>query len=109
MLSDEVRGIRLPPLGFIDLREPHSPNRVCALTAGGSVHHSRAGPHITETAGRARMRDHYGAEVEEPRRPVTSAPTSPTTHAAASSEKARPRRTTVATTVGIETAWSLTK
>jgi hypothetical protein len=47
------------------------------------------------------MRDHYGAATEGPRRPVTSAPTSPTPRAATPPEKARPRRTTAATTVDI--------
>jgi hypothetical protein len=55
------------------------------------------------------MHDHYGAATEEPRRPVMSAPTLPTTRAVASPEKARLRCTTAATTVGIKTAWSLTK
>jgi hypothetical protein len=61
-----------------------------------------SGPHHAETARRARMRDHYGAATEGSRRPVTSAPTTPTPRASAPPEKARPRRTTAAMTVGIK-------
>jgi hypothetical protein len=39
-LSDEVRDSPFPLLGFIDLREPRSPNRVPhALTTGGCICH----------------------------------------------------------------------
>jgi hypothetical protein len=62
------------------------------------------GSTMTETARRAHKRDHYGAVTEEPRWAVTSAPTTPTTRAAASPEKACLQRTTTATTVGIKTA-----
>jgi hypothetical protein len=32
------------------------------------------GPHVAETTGRMRTRDHYGVATEGPWRPVTSAP-----------------------------------
>jgi hypothetical protein len=37
------------------------------------------GPSRVETAAHTRVRDHYGTVTERPRRPITSAPTSPTT------------------------------
>jgi hypothetical protein len=52
-------------------------------------------------ARRAHTRDHYGVATEELQQAVTFAPTMPTTLVAASPEKARPWRTTAATTVGI--------
>jgi hypothetical protein len=53
------------------------------------------GPHRAETAGCARMRDHYGAATDGPQCPVTSPPpTSSTTHAAAPPQKACPPCTT---------------
>jgi hypothetical protein len=58
-------------------------------------------PHSVETTGCARMRDHYGAATEGPRRPVTSTPTSSTTLAVAPPEKAHPPRMTAATTAAI--------
>jgi hypothetical protein len=101
VLNDEVRGFPSPspwiyrPMGAtlpkpravrINCRRLHLP-----LTSGG---------HRAETAGRACTCDHYDTITEEPRRPVMSAPTSPTTRAVASPEKVRPRCTTAATTVG---------
>jgi hypothetical protein len=48
------------------------------------------GPHNATTAGCARTRGYYGAATEGPRRPITSAPTTSTTLAAAPPGKARP-------------------
>jgi hypothetical protein len=103
MLSVEVRGSPLPPLGFIDPGEPCSPNRTRAAHINCRLPRLplTSGPHVTKTTRRTRTHDHYGAATEGPQRPVTSPPTSPTTRAIASPEKARPWHTTTTTTVGI--------
>jgi hypothetical protein len=74
----------------------------CALTASNDVHHRRAGPTTPKQPGMRACANHYGAATEGPRRPITSAPMSHTARVAAPSEKAHPRRTTTATTVGIK-------
>jgi hypothetical protein len=75
----------------------------CATRINYRRHHLLLtdGPHRAETAGCARVRDHYGATTEGPRCPVMSTPTSSTTPAVAPLEKARPLRTTAATTTTI--------
>jgi hypothetical protein len=69
------------------------------LTTGNDACHRRVDPTTTETARCVHTCDHYGVATEEPQRAVTSAPTTPTTCVAAPLEKARPWRTTAATTV----------
>jgi hypothetical protein len=58
-------------------------------------------PHHAKTAGCACMHDHYGVATEGPWHPITSAPTSPTTPAAAPPEKMRLLQTTAATIAAI--------
>jgi hypothetical protein len=102
VLSDEVRGFPSPSpwiyrSGRATLPKPRAVRINCRWQHLPLT--SRA--HCTETAGRMRVCDHYGMATEEPWWPVTSAPTSPTTHAVASPEKAHSRRMTAATTMGI--------
>jgi hypothetical protein len=63
---------------------------------------------MTETARRTHARSLRRGNRRAAAGRHVRLPTSPTTRAAASPQKARPQRTTTVTTVGIKTAWLLT-
>jgi hypothetical protein len=102
-LSGKVRDSPVPFPWIMDLREPRSPNRARAARINCRQRRPSpmSGPHHAKTVRRTHTRDHYDMATEEPRRPVTSAPTSPTTRVVVSPEKVCPRRATTAATVGI--------
>jgi hypothetical protein len=99
----QSKGLPLPPPWIYRSKGATlpEPRASCALTAGNDVRHRRAGLTTPKRPGvRARaiitMRQPKGRGG--PSRPPS---TSPTTRAVASHEKARPRHTTAAMTVGI--------
>jgi hypothetical protein len=104
--SAKWRGMGLPLPSLCIYRSKgatlHEPRASCALTAGNGVHHRRAGPTMPKQPGVHTCADHYGAATEGPRRPVTSAPHVAHSARGCAACKARPWRTTAATTVGIK-------
>jgi hypothetical protein len=103
-LSVEVKGLASPSSRIYRSTEPRSPIRTLrALTAGEwrpsltkRAHHDRSGQ--AHARVRSLRRGNRRAAAGRHVRP----PTSPTTRVAAAPEKARPRRITVAATVGIK-------
>jgi hypothetical protein len=80
------------------LPKPRAPR---ALTAGGVIYHWRAGPTAPKQLGARACAIIMARQPKGRGAPSRPPATSPTTHAAASLEKARPPHTSAATTVGI--------